>query len=104
MVRCKERQDIHGVFEPMNANQTGFPERTMWRLPDASASGFFDWLDRMPSQRKRDDAVLLHRIHGIHAQSNATCLPPWAGLVGRAVVQDVWSGHAVGWCIGFICI
>jgi putative transposase len=35
---------------------------------DVSPSGFYDWLDRAPSQRALDDAVLLERIRAIHAE------------------------------------
>jgi putative transposase len=44
----------------MNANQAAFPVRTMCRVLDVSPSGFYDWLGHVPSQRKLDDAVLLH--------------------------------------------
>jgi len=56
----------------VNANQAGFPVRTMCRVLDVSPSGFYDWLGRAPSQRKLDDAVLLERIRGIHAESDGT--------------------------------
>jgi putative transposase len=56
----------------MNANQAAFPVRTMCRVLDVSPSGFYDWLGHVPSQRKLDDAVLLQRIHAIHAESDGT--------------------------------
>ena len=56
----------------MNANQAVLPVRTMCRVLDVSASGFYDWLERAPSQRKIDDAVLLERIRQIHTESDST--------------------------------
>ncbi len=56
----------------MNANQAAFPVRTMCRALDVSASGFYDWLERGPSRRAMDDAVLLERIRTIHAESDGT--------------------------------
>jgi putative transposase len=56
----------------MNANQAGFPVRTMCRVLGVSPSGFYDWQARAPSQRALDDAVLLERIRTIHAESDGT--------------------------------
>jgi putative transposase len=52
----------------MNANQAALSVRAMCRVLDVSPSGFYDWLDRAPSQRALDDAVLLERIRAIHAE------------------------------------
>jgi putative transposase len=54
----------------MNANQAAYPVRTMCRVLRVSHSGFYDWLDRAPSKRSIDDAVLTERIRQIHAQSH----------------------------------
>lgn len=56
----------------MNANQADFPVRTMCRVLGVSHSGFYDWLDRAPSRRTLEDAVLTERIRLVHAQSHAT--------------------------------
>ncbi len=56
----------------MNANQAVFPVRTMCRVLDVSASGFYDWLECPPSRRVIKEAVLLERIREIHAQSDGT--------------------------------
>ncbi len=56
----------------MNANQAAFPVRKMCRVLGVSHSGFYDWLQRPPSQRAMQDAVLVERIRTIHAESDAT--------------------------------
>jgi putative transposase len=74
----------------MNANQAAFPVRTMCRVLDVSASGFYDWLDRAPSQRAMDDAVLLERIRAIHAESDGTYGAP------RIHAELTEQGQSVG--------
>jgi len=44
----------------------------MCRLLGVSASGFYAWRKRAPSERAKSDAVLAHRIRGIHERSRAT--------------------------------
>jgi putative transposase len=56
----------------VNANQAAFPVRKMCRVLGVSPSGFYDWRQRVPSQRAMDDAVLGERIRTIHAESDAT--------------------------------
>jgi len=55
----------------MNANQAVLPVRTMSRVLGVSASGFYAWLKRAPSQHAIDDAVLTERIALAHAESDA---------------------------------
>ena len=54
------------------ANQADLPVHTMCRILDVSASGYYAWRDRAPSQRASADAVLVERIRAIHADSDAT--------------------------------
>ena len=54
----------------MNANQADFPVRTLCRVLQVSPSGFYAWLDRPPSQRSLEDAVLTERIRAIHVASD----------------------------------
>ena len=56
----------------MNANQADASVRTMCRVLRVSASGYYDWLDRAPSRRVIDDAVMVERIRAIHADSDGT--------------------------------
>jgi putative transposase len=51
------------------ANQADFPVRTMCRVLDVSASGFYAWRQRVPSQRSVANAVMTGRIRQIHLDS-----------------------------------
>ena len=44
----------------------------MCRVLQVSPSGYYAWLDRAPSNRSTDDAVLIERIRAIHTESDAT--------------------------------
>jgi putative transposase len=54
------------------ANQADFPVRTLCRVLDVSASGFYAWSARRPSARAIQNAVLTERIRSIHAASDGT--------------------------------
>lgn len=56
----------------MNANQADAMVRTMCRVLQVSASGYYAWRDRAPSQRAIDNAVLTERIRAVHTESDAT--------------------------------
>ena len=60
----------------MRTNQAVHSVRVMARVLGVSASGFYDWRDRQPSDRQRGNAVLLRRIRTIHAVSHGTCGAP----------------------------
>jgi putative transposase len=51
------------------ANQAYLPVRTMCRVLGVSASGFYAWRDRAPSQRSIANAVMTERIRQIHQDS-----------------------------------
>lgn len=53
-------------------NQADFPIRTLCRVLDVSASGFYAWSTRKPSTRTIQNAVLTKRIRSIHAASDGT--------------------------------
>ena len=44
----------------------------MARVLGVSASGFYDWRDRAPSERRKEDERLLRCIRTIHAVSHGT--------------------------------
>jgi putative transposase len=56
----------------VNANQADANVRTMCRVLQVSAGGYYAWRDRAPSQRAIDNAVLSERIRAVHAASDAT--------------------------------
>ena len=51
------------------ANQADFPVRTMCRVLGLSASGFYAWRERAPSQHSITNAVMTERIRQIHKDS-----------------------------------
>ena len=51
------------------ANQADLPVRTMCRVLGVSASGFYAWRERAPSQRSIANAVMTERIRQIHKES-----------------------------------
>lgn len=51
------------------ANQADFPVRTMCRVLGVSASGFYAWRERAPSQRSITNAVMTERIRQMHKDS-----------------------------------
>jgi putative transposase len=56
----------------VNANQARLPVQRMCSVLEVSPSGYYAWLDRAPSKRSMDDAVLVERIRAIHTESDAT--------------------------------
>lgn len=56
----------------MKTNQAIYPVHTMCRLLEVSASGFYAWVERPPSERSQADLQLLARIRQIHATSKGT--------------------------------
>lgn len=57
----------------MKANQadnTKMKLATMCRVLGVSSSGYYEWRDRAPSARARENALLLERIRGIHEASD----------------------------------
>ena len=74
----------------MKANQADadrLPVRAMCRVLGVSASGYYDWLERVPSQRQQDNAALLDHIREIHADSD--------GTYGRPRMRAALRAHGV---------
>lgn len=64
--------------------------RTICRLYGVSASGYYAWCNRPPSQRARDDRELIAKIERTHAESRATYGSP---RIHQALIQ---SGELIG--------
>ena len=64
-----------------------YPVTTMCRLLDVSTSGYYEWCDREPSARTREDTALTEMISEIHAMSDGAYGAPMihAELADRGV-------------------
>jgi putative transposase len=69
----------------MNANQAIHNVRMMSRLLQVSASGFYDWKDRVSSKRTRGDIELTGRIQQIHRRSKGCYGAP---MIHAELAQD----------------
>lgn len=56
----------------MKANQAELPVRTQCETLGVSTSGYYDWLDRAPSQRAQANIALLQNIREAHSASDET--------------------------------
>ncbi len=57
------------AFRLIEAERASFSVPLMCRVLGVSRSGYYDWKDRPPSQRSREDAALTERIRQIHERS-----------------------------------
>jgi putative transposase len=60
----------------MKAHQAAHSVTTMCRILDVSASGYYAWVTRRPSQRAKQDARLLEHIRTFHQASRGTYEAP----------------------------
>jgi len=56
----------------VKANQASYPVAMVCRLLEVSTSGYYAWLERSPSKRAREDAILSDRIRWIYLRSRST--------------------------------
>lgn len=56
----------------MQQEKAEFPITTLCRVLDVSTSGYYAWIERPPSTRAQEDAILLERIRAIHTRSRET--------------------------------
>src|SRR5690606_20066604 len=69
LVRAGDRR---AAFAFVSAHQAHYPVATMCRVLGVSASGYYAWRDREPSEREREDEALAERIRMIHEESYGT--------------------------------
>jgi putative transposase len=74
----------------VKANQAELPVRTLCRVLRVSASGYYDWRDRAPSERAQANAALMQRISAVYRASDATYGAP------RIHAELVDEGQRVG--------
>jgi putative transposase len=59
-------------YRLIEAERASFPVQFMCRMLGVSRSGYYDWRDRGPSGRDRDNAALIEKIVEIHQRSRRT--------------------------------
>jgi putative transposase len=59
-------------YKLIEAHRTNFPIPLMCRMLGVSKSGYYDWRDRQPSRRSREDGALTAKIREIHRRSRET--------------------------------
>jgi putative transposase len=60
------------LFELIDAEKASYPISLLCKVLGVSRSGYYDWKDRPPSKRARENAALTHRIAEIHQRSRRT--------------------------------
>jgi putative transposase len=73
------------AFRLIEAQRASFSVPLMCHTLGVSRSGYYDWKDRPPSRRSREDAALTERIREIHHRSRATYGSPRVHAELRAI-------------------
>ncbi len=66
----REREHMRFVF--IHAERASYPVRMLCRVLEVSRSGYYAWLGRSPSARKKADAQLATKIAAVHKKSRGT--------------------------------
>jgi putative transposase len=59
-------------YRLIEAEKTSFPIQLMCRMLGVWRSGYYDWRDRPPSRRSREDTALTEKVREIHRRSRET--------------------------------
>jgi putative transposase len=60
------------LFRFIDAEKASYPVSLLCRVLGVSRSGYYDWKDRPPSKRARENAALTEQIVEIHERSQET--------------------------------
>ncbi len=83
------------VYRFVEAEKAVFPITTICRVLEVSASGYFAWRRRPPSERASSDARLTELIIAIHTRSRDTygvraCTPSWPSIMINTSAASAW--------------
>jgi putative transposase len=73
------------AFGLIEAERANFSVPLMCHMLGVSRSGYYDWKDRPPSRRSREDTALTERIYEIHRRSRETYGSPRVHAQLRAI-------------------
>jgi putative transposase len=60
------------IYRFIDAEKASYPVSALCRVLRVSRSGYYEWKDRPPSKRERENATLTERIREIHQRSRET--------------------------------
>jgi putative transposase len=85
------------IYRFIDAEKASYPVSALCRVLRVSRSGYYEWKDRPPSNRDRENATLTERIREIHQLSRETYGYPRVhaelrALGVRSVTASVWRG------------
>ena len=80
------------LFKLIDAEKADYSISLLCRVLQVSRSGYYDWKDRPPSKRDRENAALTCRITEIHERSRGTYGYPRV----HAELQALWEHAAAG--------
>jgi putative transposase len=60
------------AYRLIDAEKANYPISLLCRVLGVSRSGYYDWKDRPPSKRNRDNAALTEKIREVHDRSRRT--------------------------------
>ncbi len=60
------------IFRFIDAEKASYPVAVLCRMLGVSKSGYYAWRSRPPSERRRQDALLIEKIREIHSRSRET--------------------------------
>jgi putative transposase len=60
------------VYRFIDAEKANYPVSLLCRVLKVSRSGYYNWKERLPSKRDKEDAALTNQITEIHERSRRT--------------------------------
>ena len=60
---------MSSCFKLIEAEKASYPVSVLCRVLKVSRSGYYDWKDRPPSKRERENAALMEKIREVHDRS-----------------------------------